>query len=36
MENIVRTRLSELDFSQPLSFRTILKRTRINEKQINI
>ncbi len=35
MENIVRTRLSELDFSQPLSFRNILRRSYINGKQIN-
>ena len=32
---IVKNKLDQLDFSQPLSFRTILKRTRINEKQIN-
>ena len=35
MENIVRTRLSELDFSQPLSFRNILRRSYIDGKQIN-
>ena len=35
MEDIVKTKLNELDFSQPLSFRTILKRSYIDGKQIN-
>ena len=35
MEDIVRSRLRELDFMQPLSFRNILIRSYINGKQIN-
>lgn len=32
---IVKNKLDELDFSQPLSFRNIRNRTRINDKLIN-
>lgn len=32
---IVKNKLDELDFSQPLSLRTIRARTKINEKLIN-
>ena len=33
--DIVKNKLDELDFSQPLSLRTIRARTKINEKLIN-
>ena len=33
--DIVEKKLEELDFSQPLSFRNILRRTHIDGKQIN-
>ena len=35
MEDIVKTKLNELDFSQPLSFRTIRDRTRVNGKMVS-
>ena len=34
MENVLIS-LDELDFSQPLSLKTILKRARLNDKRIN-
>ena len=33
--DIVEKKLDELDFSQPLSFKTILKKSYVNDKQIN-
>ena len=33
--NTVEKRLDELDFSQPLSLRNILRRSYVNDKQIN-
>jgi hypothetical protein len=35
MESILKAKLDELDFSQPLSFINIRGRTRINGKLIN-
>lgn len=33
--DIVEKKLDELDFSQPLSLKTILKKSYVNNKQIN-
>lgn len=33
--NTVEKRLDELDFSQPLSLKKILRRSHINDKQVN-
>jgi len=33
--NTVEKRLDELDFSQPLSLKKILRKSHINDKQVN-